>query len=241
MGEEAAGYFQAAIGVSAMYVSFILQAMGTDFYPRLTAFAQDANTCNQLVNEQMEIALLLAAPLILAMLTFCPLVIYLLYSRNFGLASEILRWQMLGALLKVIAWPVGFILLAKNQGLKFFGCELLWNLAYLGTILLGLKPVGLIITGIGFTTAYALMLAWVLILGNWATGFRLNTINQKLVAVFVAAGVIIFLLSHFAPPAVHYALSTTLTLVCGWWALKKLYLVVGREKIASIWRTLTLK
>ena len=45
-----------------MYVGFILQAMGSDFYPRLTAVADDHAECNRLVNEQAQIGLLLAGP-----------------------------------------------------------------------------------------------------------------------------------------------------------------------------------
>ena len=41
MGEDAAGYYQSAWTLGGLYVGFILQAMGADFYPRLTAVAHD--------------------------------------------------------------------------------------------------------------------------------------------------------------------------------------------------------
>src|SRR3989442_11367195 len=78
-GLEAAGQFQAANSVSALYVGFILQAMGADFYPRLTAVATNNNRCNQFVNEQSEISLLLALPGILATFAFAPWVISIFY------------------------------------------------------------------------------------------------------------------------------------------------------------------
>ncbi len=59
-GVYGAGQFQAASALSMVYVGFVLQAMGTDFYPRLTAVAHDNRRCNQLVNEQAEISILLA-------------------------------------------------------------------------------------------------------------------------------------------------------------------------------------
>ena len=58
----AAGCYQAAWGLGGYYVGFILQAMGADFYPRLTAVASDHVECNRLVNEQAEVGLLLAGP-----------------------------------------------------------------------------------------------------------------------------------------------------------------------------------
>jgi PST family polysaccharide transporter len=234
MGEAATGYFQAAFGVSVVYLDFILQAMGADFYPRLAAAAHDHDLCNRSVNEQLEIALLMAGPLILAMLAFAPVVIYLLYAKGFEPACEILRWQILGSLFKVTAWPVGFILLAKNQGWKFFVCELLWNVTYLGIILLGIRSFGLVILGTGFAAAYALLLCWVLLLGARVTGFSLNGVNRRLVGTFFAAAVLIFLLNRFANPGAHYVLSSMIVLVCGYWSLTKLYWVVGREKLSAI-------
>src|ERR1700736_1762674 len=59
---EAAGLYQSAWTLGGLYAGFILQAMIADFYPRLTAVAKNNDECNRLVNEQAEIALLLAAP-----------------------------------------------------------------------------------------------------------------------------------------------------------------------------------
>ena len=99
MGEDAAGFYQSAWTLGGLYVGFILQAMGADFFPRLTAVAQDNRECNRLVNEQAEVGLLLAGPGVLGTLTFAPLVIQLFYSAKFGPAVEILRWICLGMIL----------------------------------------------------------------------------------------------------------------------------------------------
>jgi PST family polysaccharide transporter len=73
-GFEAAGLYQAAWALGGLYAGFILQAMGTDFFPRLTAVANDNRECNRLVNEQAQISILLAGPGLLATLTVAPLV-----------------------------------------------------------------------------------------------------------------------------------------------------------------------
>ncbi len=82
VGFEATGLYQSAWTLGGLYVGFILQAMGADFYPRLTASIQDNEECNRLVNEQTLVGLLLAGPGVLATLTFAPLVIALFYSRE---------------------------------------------------------------------------------------------------------------------------------------------------------------
>ena len=78
-GEDAAGFYQAAWTLGGLYVGFILQAMGADFYPRLTVVANNPCECNRLVNEQAEVGLLIAGPGVLGTLTFASLVIQVFY------------------------------------------------------------------------------------------------------------------------------------------------------------------
>ena len=91
LGVDAMGLYQSAWAFGGIYVGFILQAMGADFFPRVTAAAQRPDECNRLVNEQVEVGLLLAGPGALATLALAPLVIRLFYSAQFGGAVEILR------------------------------------------------------------------------------------------------------------------------------------------------------
>ena len=106
----------------------------TDFYPRLTAVAEDNTACNRLVNEQAQVSFLMAAAGVIATLTFSPLVITLFYSPKFYEAAEVLRWLCLGMTLRIISWPMGFILLAKGAQKLFFWSELAWTVIYLGLV-----------------------------------------------------------------------------------------------------------
>jgi enterobacterial common antigen flippase len=120
LGLEAAGLYQSAWTIGGLYVGFILQAMGSDFYPRLAAAAQHHEECNRLVNEQALVGLLLAGPGVVATLTFAPLVVTVLYNASFAAAAEPLRWICLGMTLRVWAWPMGNIIMAKgDRGLLF--------------------------------------------------------------------------------------------------------------------------
>jgi len=68
LGAAEAGNYQAAWGLAGMCISFILQAMGADFYPRLTAIINQKEESNRLVNEQVEVGFLMAGPAILTVL-----------------------------------------------------------------------------------------------------------------------------------------------------------------------------
>jgi PST family polysaccharide transporter len=119
-GLEATGLYEAAWTLGGLYVGFVLQSMGTDFYPRLVGVVNNNAECNRLVNEQAQVSMLLAAPGVIATLTFAPLVIAVFYSAKFEGAVEVLRWICLGMTLRVITWPMGYIIVAKGRQVIFF-------------------------------------------------------------------------------------------------------------------------
>lgn len=171
LGAEALGHFQAAWMISMTYIGFVLQAMGTDFYPRLTATISDASATNRLVNEQTEVALLLAAPVLLAMLGLTPWVIELLYSSEFVDAVRVLQWQVLGDVLKVASWPLGFILLASGDGRTFVLTETVAILVFVGLTFVGLPMLGVEAVGLSFLGMYLVYLPLVHWLARKRTGF----------------------------------------------------------------------
>ncbi len=154
LGVDALGHFQAAWTISMQYIAFVLGAMGADYYPRLTSVIRDRNAASRLVNEQTEIALLLSAPVFIAMMGVAPWVVQLLYSAAFSPAVEVLRWQILGDVLKVASWPLGFVILAAGDGKTYFWTETS-ALLLMGALIVELvASMGLQITGISFLVCY---------------------------------------------------------------------------------------
>jgi PST family polysaccharide transporter len=154
LGAQSLGQFQAAWTISMTYVTFVLSAMATDYYPRLTGVIHDPKAAGRLVNEQTEIATLLSAPVFIAMMAMAPWVIHLLYAPSFTPAIEILRWQVLGDVLKVPSWPLAFVILAAGDGKTFFMTETTGWIVSTGLIQ-GLTPVmGLQISGIAYLAMY---------------------------------------------------------------------------------------
>jgi PST family polysaccharide transporter len=187
LGLEATGLYQAAWTLGGLYVGMILQAMGTDFYPRLAAAAHDNSTCNRLVNEQTRASLLLAMPGILATLTLAPLVINLFYAPAFREAVGVLRWISLGIAIRVISWPLGYILVAKSQQRLFLLSDFLWTIAHLALAWILVPSVGLDGSGIAFFGAYAFHLALNYLMATKLTNFRWAYGNGRTVFLYIAA------------------------------------------------------
>jgi len=229
LGLDGVGLYQAANTLSNLYIGFILGAMGMDFYPRLTAVAHDNPTCNRLVNEQTEVGLLIAAPGIVATLTFAPLVIHLFYSAAFVPAYEVLRWQILGIFLRVISWPMGFVLLAKGRGRVFFWTELAANAAHLGLVQVGVALHGLEGTGMAFCALYVLHTGMMLVVIGYLSGFRWSRAVVRLLALIAPCVVAAFLLPKLFAPRLAMALGGSLTLVLAGHSLHRLGALLGPE------------
>jgi antigen flippase len=91
-----------------------LQAMGTDFYPRLTTVAKDNESCRRLLNEQIEMGILMALPGLLAAVALAPLLLFVFYSREFLEGAVLLPWLLLGVLGQLIGWPLAMLQTAKS-------------------------------------------------------------------------------------------------------------------------------
>ena len=97
---------------------------------------------------------MLAGPGVIATLTFAPLVIALFYSAKFTAAVGILRWICLGMTLRVITWPMGFIIVAKGERKIFFFTELAWTVVNVSLSWICVRFFGLNGAGIAFFGSY---------------------------------------------------------------------------------------
>ena len=233
LGEKEAGYYQAAWGLGGMYVSIILQSMGADFYPRLTAVAKNNPECNRLVNEQSEVSLLLAGPGVMGTLTLAPLVIQFFYSQKFGPAVEVLRWVCLGMLLRVVSWPMGYILLSKGARKPFFWSELCGAVFQVGLVSLLLPKLKLLGAGIAFFGSYFLYWGMIYQIVRRVSGFRYSPESKRIGLVYGVLVSVVFA-SWYVFPEHHLAVEICGTLAsigAGFYSMKRLCGLVPLERL----------
>lgn len=218
LGVDAVGQFQASFLVSVIYVGFVLQAMGADYFPRLTAAIGDRARANRLIDEQTEVALLIAAPVLLGTLGAATWLIPLLYSDDFGEAAQVLRWQVLADLFKVASWPLGYVILARGAARTFMVCELGASAVLLGTLALLLPRFGIEASGIAVLASYAIYLPVVLLLARRATGFSWSARIVRLFVLLVITSSVLLLLGRMQPTAALVA-GASFALAFAWHAL----------------------
>jgi O-antigen/teichoic acid export membrane protein len=118
------GFYEVSTVILISYVGMIFNAMSIDFYPRLTSVSQDKSRVNELVNNQLEIALLLITPAIILLYLVAPLIIELLYTKDFLPTVLILKAALFAIIIKAIIWPLSYIILAKGNKKQYFKQEL---------------------------------------------------------------------------------------------------------------------
>lgn len=230
-GVEAAGFYQAAWTLGGLYVGIILQAMGADFYPRLTGVAGDNAECNRLVNEQAQVSLLLAGPGVIATITLSPLVITLFYSAEFSQSVEILRWICLGMILRVISWPMGFIILAKNAQKLFLGSEIAWTIVHVGLAWICINSFGAKGAGMAFFGSYVFHAIMIYTIVHWFTGFRWSSENKRIGSIFIFLIGLVFIALSVLPPMWGTLIGISAVLASGIYSIRALLSLVAIDRV----------
>ena len=153
-GVEQVGLFQAGFAIMTTYVGMVMNAIATDYYPRLAAINKDNAKCREAVSQQGEIGAMIIAPMLTICLVFMPFVLRLLYSEQFLAANEYISWACLGMMLRLAAWIISYLFVAKAESKMFLKLELSANIFYLVFSLLGYHYLGLTGLGIAFALEY---------------------------------------------------------------------------------------
>jgi PST family polysaccharide transporter len=100
------------------------------------------------INQQTEIAILLALPGLIATMALAPWVLKLFYSSEFIGGIELMQWFLLGCLGQIISWPLGYVLLPLGKQKTLLLIEVGFSalhalLIYLGLMIMSLEGVAI--------------------------------------------------------------------------------------------------
>lgn len=173
-GVAEVGLYQAGFAIMTTYVGMITNAIATDYYPRLAAVNKDNAKCREVACQQGEIASLILAPLLTICLVFMPFVIKVLYSDSFIAASEYISWTCLGMMLRLGAWLIAHLFIAKAESKLYIWVELSVNIYNLVFCVLGYKLLGLKGVGIAFALEYLVYFIQVYVIARKRYDFKFS-------------------------------------------------------------------
>jgi enterobacterial common antigen flippase len=177
LGTADTGEFQAAFTIASSSVGFLFAALATDYMPLLSSLAHDSARLNRAANTQLRVAMLVSAPGIAVLIAAAPTIVALLYSSAFHETARLLRIMLLGDLLRLAAWTLGYILIARRAKRLFVATELLYNTVLIAVTAFMIPQLGLEATAVGYLGAQVASLAWTLAFVRSASGFRVTASN----------------------------------------------------------------
>jgi O-antigen/teichoic acid export membrane protein len=219
-GVEQVGLYVAGFAIINNYGGLILNAMATDYYPRLSAVVTNHLKRNDAVNKQAEIAILILAPILLIFLIFINWAIIILYSQAFLGIKEMLYWATIGIMFRATSWSMGFLFLAKGESKLFFWNELIVNLYMLIFNFSGYYFFGLEGLGIAFALSYLLYTIQVFIIVKAKFQFSFEKGFLGIFGVQTLLVVLGFLCTNFIPYPYQYVLGVLLICISAYYSIK---------------------
>ena len=207
------GLFTAGFAIINTYVGLVFNAMGTDYYPRLSAVAHSNEACKKTINQQGEISILILGPIVMFFLIFAKVIILVLYSDKFGSIEDMVMWLSLATFFKAGSWAIAFILLAKGVSKLFFWNELAANAYALIFDLLGYYFWGLTGLGVACFLAFTVYFAQVYMLCKSKYNFGFEKSFIKIFTVQFSLAILCFLAGKFLQDKYSYIFGVIL-IVC---------------------------
>ena len=146
-GVEDVGLFAAGFAMVNTYVGLIMNAMYTDYYPRLCGVNSDLHKMSTTINNQMQLSFMLLAPLISVFIVFSHIIVIVLYSDKFIPVEGMMYWAMFATYFQLFSWALSLTFIAKADFKTLVFTEFSSNLYVIPSQLIGYKLAGL--TGVG--------------------------------------------------------------------------------------------
>lgn len=201
LGLDALGQFEAAWALTMTYIGFVLNAMAADYFPRLSSAIHEPKVANAMVNEQLQLALILGGPLILATIGLAPIALNILYSSEFSDAAPLLQMMTLGNLFKLGSWSMGFTVVAKGRSGLFMLLQLNFNLWFIALLWWQIDNFGTQTIGAAFIVAYGAQMIVTWMAARSIIDFTWEKISLKLLLSYSVAAVLLLFAVRAAPIA----------------------------------------
>lgn len=221
-GIEQVGLFQAGFVIMSSYVGLITNAIATDYYPRLAAVNKEDNKCREIVCQQGEIASLILAPMLTICIVFMPFMVNLLYSGSFSAANDYILWACLGMMLRLGAWLIAHIFIAKAESKLYIWVELSVNIYNLVFCIIGYHFLGLLGLGIAFALEYLVYFIQVYVIARKRYGFSFSHSFIKCYGVQLLMVILCLAIVLIFDGFIKYALGVSIIFISSFLGIKGL-------------------
>ena len=154
-GQAQAGMWQAVTKMSDVYLMLITTTLTVYYLPRLAEIKNGFELRKEIVKVYRFILPLTACGALLVFLLRDWLVL-LLFTREFQAMNDLLGWQLVGDVIKIGSWVLGFIMLGRAMTKAYIATEILFSLSLVALTWWCTQRFGLVGSVIAFVINYVL-------------------------------------------------------------------------------------
>ena len=190
---DTVGLYNAGFMITVTYAGMVFSAMETDYFPRLSAVNHDTAAVNLAANRQIEVSLLIIAPMLTFLIMALPLLIPLLYSGKFTPVVDMAQVATLSMYSRAMMLPVAYMALAKGHSRAYLVLEGVSATGLVVLVMLCFSRWGLTGAGVGILLANVFDLAVTLAYARYRYRYRLSRHVLKYAAAQIPIGVAAYL------------------------------------------------
>ena len=207
------GLYNAGYMITITYAGMVFSAMETDYFPRLSAVNTDVEATNETVNKQMEVSLLIAAPMLVGLIVFLPVLIPLFFSSKFVPVVAMTQVAVLAMFFKAITLPAAYITLARGYSVMFLLLESAYFVVFVLLIIFGFERWGLLGTGIAITLANIFDFVMIHAVARWRYGYKISPAVMKYSTIHILIGLLAYFTTITVSGYAYWVFGIGLTLV----------------------------
>ncbi len=219
---EVVGIYQACWTISNLYIGIILSAMGVAFFPKICRAINDKNESIPLINQQIEFSLLISLPFVIVIFLYAPILLTILYSSDFQQGENIIRWQILGVIIRLFGFPFGYTLMAKGLTRQYTISQFIFSTLNFLFIIGIVTLIGFDGLGINYFLAYTIYGLLTGLACYKYTEFKPSNYLYKLVGVYIALILVSIILIINVSGLVYYPISSLIILFSIIYSIDKL-------------------
>ncbi|HIP26868.1 MAG TPA: O-antigen translocase, partial [Flavobacteriaceae bacterium] len=152
-----AGHWQGIWYISTIYLMVVTTSLSVYYLPRLSEINDNKELKKEIINGYkiiLPIVIVLASGIYL----FRELVIQIAFTDKFLPMMELFKWQLIGDVIKIASWLLGYIMIAKAMTKMFIYTEILFSFLFVVLAISFIDIFGLVGITYAFTLNYTFYL-----------------------------------------------------------------------------------
>lgn len=210
---EDVGFYNAAYMMTVTYAGMVFSAIDSDFFPRLSAVNQDVQASNEVVNRQLEMSLLMVAPMLVAFIIGLPLLIPLLFSNEFLPIVAMTQLSAMAMYMKVLTLPVAYLTLARGRSKAYLILETSYFVFFVLVSWVCYEHRGLYGMVVALVAAHVFDLIMIHLFARWQYSYKLSRSVILFSVVQVGLGVLAFATTFIKEPLTYWVSGSVLLII----------------------------